>query len=802
MASNYDDVLAQLTGFGLLVPKGMEIGRFVRCAVGGDREKRGWYILHEVTSSSGQPLLIGSYGIWQGAEQNAQKITFEKSELSDEQKAAYKKRLAEDKRRAAADQQRRSESAAHRAESLWRKLPADGHADYLDRKSVGAFGIRYTGKNAIAIPMLDAAGRIHGLQFILDRVNHKDKIAKNNGRDKQFWPPGLAKKGHFYLIGGTPSNILLIAEGYATAASLHMATNLPVAIAFDANNIAPVVEALKKHYRSLHILICADDDRFARCPACKEPVYLPEHPETCNICGAAHKRTNAGIKAAELTALQTSCRWIAPKFADEAACLDHYRRNQGKLTDFNDLHLTDGLHTVRIQIEAELERAGWRQSPQARGANNQGGGENSLKPIDTTEELLERFSLVYGMNGTVFDHQEHILLKLGDMRDACQSRETHRRWQESPARRIDRVDNVGFDPAGTDKDITCNLWSGWPTVAKAGKCTGLLDLLGYMCNGESGSDNIYQWVLKWLAYPIQHPGAKMRTTIVIHGPQGTGKNLFFESIMSIYGKYGGVIDQDAVEDRFNDWASRKLFMIADEVVARSDIYHIKNKLKNLITGVNIRINPKNIGAYSEKNHMNLVFLSNEIMPVVLEEDDRRHVVIWTPEKLSMDFYKEVAAEIDRGGIAALHDYLLNVDLTGFDEYSHPPPTQAKKDLINLGKDNMLRFYDDWMHGEIDGFKPMPVLTEDIYELYKAWCGRQGVKPAPLNKAVNLLAKRSGMRKERKRYMVMMVQSNPKYFLFPPAGDELTPGSSEVVWLGQCVDSFRTALADFRGSRYG
>jgi putative DNA primase/helicase len=73
-------------------------------------------------------------------------------------------------------------------------------------------------------------------------------------------------------------------------------------------------------------------------------------------------------------------------------------------------------------------------------------------------------------------------------------------------------------------------------------------------------------------------------------------------------------------------------MIADEVVARSDVYHIKNKLKGLITGDRIRINPKNFAAYWERNHLNLVFLSNEAMPVVLEEDDRRHCVIWTPPR--------------------------------------------------------------------------------------------------------------------------------------------------------------------------
>lgn len=801
--TNYDDVLLQLRAFGLLVKDRLEIGRFKRCFVIGDREKRGWYILHEVTGRNNQPILVGSYGIWQGNEQNAQKITYEKSELTKDQIAAIKKRMAEDRRRADAEQRRRAESAARRAESLWRKLPisTEGEIDYLVRKAVNPFGVRFTDKHAIAIPLLDVTGRIHGLQFILDRTHHKDQIKKNSGRDKIFWPPGLAKKGHFFL-SSTPSNILLVAEGYATFASLIMATGLPVALAFDANNIGPVVEAIKKQYRRINILICADDDRFARCFVCKEPVYLPDHPENCPSCKEPHKRKNAGVEAAKLVTLQTDCHWITPKFTDEKACLEHYVKNRGKQTDFNDLHLQDGLHTVRMQVEAALDRVGWVRAGPLRGPSNQGeGGKEGLTPLNNVDEMLERFSLIYGMNGTVFDHHEHLLLKLTDMRDACQSRDIHRRWQESPARRIERVEAVGFDPSEQDNEIHCNLWSGWPTQPKAGKCTLLLDLLGYMCNGESGGEDLYQWVMKWLAYPIQHPGAKMRTCLVIHGPQGTGKNLFFESIMSIYGKYGGVVDQMAVVSQFNEWASHKLFMIADEVVARSDIYHIKNTLKNLITGVSIRINPKNIGAYVEKNHMNLVFLSNETMPVVLEEDDRRHVVVWTPETLSAQFYKDVAEEIQAGGIAALHDALLNLDLSGFNEHSKPPSTQAKHDLINLGKDNVLRFYDDWIHGEIDGVKPMPVLTEDIYELYRLWCGRQNVRPVPYNRAVNQMAKRPGVVKDRRRYLQNGALSNQKYFLFPPGGEEMSPGDTESIWLGDCVSAFRFAMNDYRSRRY-
>ncbi|ADE14136.1 conserved hypothetical protein [Nitrosococcus halophilus Nc 4] len=212
----------------------------------------------------------------------------------------------------------------------------------------------------------------------------------------------------------------------------------------------------------------------------------------------------------------------------------------------------------------------------------------------------------------------------------------------------------------------------WPTQPKAGNCQSLLKLLDHLCSRENhSSDELLDWVLKWLAYPIQNPGAKMRTALVIHGPQGTGKNLFFECIMQIYGRYGRIIDQSAVEDKFNDWASKKLFIIVDEVVNRSDSY-IENKLKEIVTNEWILINSKGVDAYEERNHVNMVFFSNERMPVVLEEDDRRHCIIWTPEKLPKAVYDDVAAEIRDGGVEALHHYLLNLDLTGFGEYTEPP----------------------------------------------------------------------------------------------------------------------------------
>jgi len=795
--TNYGDVLNQLVSYGLKVDH-LELGRLVRCSVDGDRQKRGWYALHELPRTGKESVIVGTYGIWAGDDNGLMKVELDKDDqLTKEQTAAIRKRVADDKKLAESERKRRAAAAASRASKAWHNGSLDGHIDYFDKKNIQSHGLRYTKRGAAMVPMLDVLGQVCGLQFILDSQKHKDDI-KKHGRNKHYWPPGLSKNGHFHLIGGVPVDVILITEGYATGATLYEATGLPVVVAFDANNLLPVGEAITKHYRNIKIIFCADDDAFSKCKICGKSVNVNDSA-ICPHCSELHKKKNTGVETASLAAMQLGGYHVKPRFSDEAARFEHYSKNKGKLTDFNDLHLMDGLHTVRTQIEAAIESFGFRRNVAKNAGNDKrGGGENeTLAPISCPEELLDRFYLVYGKGGMVFDQQEHMLMTLSDMRDACQSRETHRRWHESPSRTIVRPENVGFDPAGEDKKIICNLWSGWPTHPAKGSCERSLELLEYMCSSNDVGRDMYSWILKWLAYPIQNPGAKMKSTVVIHGPQGTGKNLFFEIVMAIYGRYGRTIDQSAIEDKFNDWASGKLFLIADEVVARSDLYHVKNKLKAFITGDWIRINPKNMAAYEERNHVNLVFLSNERMPVVLEEDDRRHAVIWTPAKLSEDYYKEVADEINNGGIEALHELFLNLPMDGFNPHSKPPMTQAKKDLIELGKDNILRFYQEWNLGELDGVVVTPVLSGDLYELYKCWTNKQGVRAAPMNKAIDAISKRPGVKKSRKRYISGSRQNNPKTFLYPPNSIEMNPGNSEGGWLGQCVNDFRESINDYK-----
>lgn len=744
--ANYDDVLRQLREAGLLLDA-LEVGARQRCRVDGDKERRGWYHLHELRMDSGDVLLVGSFGVWRGNDPGSTKVELAKgTPLNAEQRAALRARITEDRKAEQARRRAEGARAARRASAMWSKLQPEGDSDYLARKCIQSHGLRFSEAGTLVVPMLDGGGQIHGLQLIYPSTHPR---RKKLGRDKDFWPPGLVKQGHWFQIGSpTFGAACLVAEGYATAATLHEATGLPVAVAFDAGNLVHVATALRARWKGLRLLICADDDYLGKCHGCGELTLTSD--SLCSHCGKPHGAGNAGISGASSAALAVDGAWCAPAFSVERPT------DKKGPTDFNDLHVLEGLQVVRAQVEARLTALGWTGRPKAaptHPSSGEGdGADGELRSINTLEELFGRYSLVYEASDVVFDAQEHVLVPLASMRNLCTSRQLHRNWMESVDKRVVRLREVGFDPTQADETVRCNLFGGWPTTPKAGTCDKLLELGEYLCSHDARGAEMWRWLQRWLAYPLQHPGAKLKTAVIMHGPQGTGKNLFFGAVLRIYSEYGAIVDQNALEDKHNDFFSRKLFLMFDEVVSREEVYHLKNKLKVMIDGEWIRINPKNVQSYRERNHCQIVLLSNEYQPSALERDDRRHAVVWTPPKLDGAFYNAVLREIESGGVAALHHHLLGLDLGDFSPGTLPPMTSAKSDLIELGLDSSERFYNEWIGDSSGSFLPLRLQScrsDDLYTAYRHWCTLQGVgKPAQQSTFSGAIAKRPGVEKKR------------------------------------------------------
>ena len=223
---------------------------------------------------------------------------------------------AERERRELKVREQAQREAMTEAARLWGEASEQGDSPYLTRKGVQGYGIRYAAGGWLLVPMRDAAGELWNVQRIAPA-----KPAE--GPDKLFLKGGR-KAGLWHWCGDTANaSALLVAEGYATAATIHHATGRPVAVAFDCGNLAHVAKALRKAHPAALIVLCADDDR-----------------ET-----SAKTGRNPGREHAEAAAKAVRGAAVWPEGMAEGG------------SDFNDLATHAGLDAVRERIEGAITEA-------------------------------------------------------------------------------------------------------------------------------------------------------------------------------------------------------------------------------------------------------------------------------------------------------------------------------------------------------------------------------------------------------------------------------------------------------------
>lgn len=299
-------------------------GTLVRFHVEGDRRgtRNGWAVLF------GDHVPAGEFGSWRTGSRHAWCAKPETTLNAAEQRAIRQRQEAARAERER-QQREREEAAAKAANVLWnRALPADAHHPYLVRKGIHAHGLRVAAwpvrnsnglvfryiDNALLVPVMNASGRIVSLQAIFPRTDPA------LGRDKDFLCGGR-KQGCFHVIGKPlPGEPIAIAEGYATAASIHQATGGCVVVAWDAGNLAAVARAWRSAVPDGSFVICADNDQWTRQPL-----------------------DNPGVTHATRTAAEIDARVVWPEFTT-------LHGDDDRPTDFNDLHLREGLEAVRTQL--------------------------------------------------------------------------------------------------------------------------------------------------------------------------------------------------------------------------------------------------------------------------------------------------------------------------------------------------------------------------------------------------------------------------------------------------------------------
>lgn len=364
-------------------------------------------------------------------------------------------------------------------------------------------------------------------------------------------------------------------------------------------------------------------------------------------------------------------------------------------------------------------------------------------------------------------------------------------WVNSPDRRVIPANNLVFDPRmRLDPARYINTFEGLPLapVDDLERCRAIRYLIKFLCNGDEAA---MHWLTCWLAYPLQNVGAKMDTAVLLHSTmEGSGKSLLLSDIMRpIYGEYGATVGQAQLESSWSQWQANKLYGVFEEVVSRDNRYNQVGKIKHLVTGKTVRIESKFVNGWEETNYMNAVFLSNEMMPWPISENDRRMFVMWPRETLTEQVQKRVKWELANQGIEAFCHYLLNYNTGDFDERTRPPNTEARQWLVEVSRAAWETFLSQWRNGVL-GVPFDVALTSDIHDLFREWCSANGEHAMSATKLSLFLSKHVEKPKGQIHWMDDMGARRFSMFFLPGPPADLSLGDSHQV--GKLVARFRNA----------
>jgi putative DNA primase/helicase len=262
----------------------------------GHGDKPGWYLVF------GDGIPAGRFGCWRAGMEVTWRADVGRK-LTQTEEMSHAKRLAEAKALRDAALERQHQVASETVEKIWTTAnPANAEHPYLAKKGIQTHGARITGDGRLVLPLYDEDGTLATLQYI-DHEGGK------------LYHPGGQTGGKFWMVGSLDEpGTLFVAEGFATAATIHETTDRPVVVAYSASNLVPVTGTLREMYGATQdIVIVADHDqsgvgqRYAEQASAKYGARMVMPP----ILGDANDYAQAGHDLAGLL-MPPADDWLIP----------------------------------------------------------------------------------------------------------------------------------------------------------------------------------------------------------------------------------------------------------------------------------------------------------------------------------------------------------------------------------------------------------------------------------------------------------------------------------------------------------
>lgn len=207
-------------------------------------DRSGWYVGY----ADGIPCI--TFGCWREDITQTVKADMGSKKWTPAEEMAHIARVAAAKKQRDAEIERDRSVAASTVETIWAGgVQASPEHPYLKRKGIEAHGARVTGDGRLMVPLFSPDGELSSLQYI-DEAGGK------------LYHAGGQTGGMYWMLGTLDQpGVLYIAEGFATAATIHQATNRPCIVAYSAGNLVPVTGSLREQMPNQEMVIVADNDQ-------------------------------------------------------------------------------------------------------------------------------------------------------------------------------------------------------------------------------------------------------------------------------------------------------------------------------------------------------------------------------------------------------------------------------------------------------------------------------------------------------------------------------------------------------------
>lgn len=288
-----------------------------------------------------------------------------------------------------------------------------------------------------------------------------------------------------------------------------------------------------------------------------------------------------------------------------------------------------------------------------------------------------------------------------------------------------RYDGLIFDPATTKDSRYYNLWRGFSCESKPGSCELYLNhLRDNICDGD---DDLYQWLLAWMASVVQKPATSCGTAVVLRGGQGTGKSLACKLFGQLFGShFAQIANRNQLVGNFTGMLVDKIVVVAEEATFAGD-RQVEGRLKSLVTEEMLIYEEKYMKAFAVRNCVHLMMCSNHEWVVPAGGDERRFALldVGTKQQQNRPYFAAIISEYENGGKEALLHFLLHHKIPDGVDPGKIPSTEGLLEQKILSQPASIRFM---LYHLANAQTDVPYSRHEIYEEFQKYTRNNFMTP--------------------------------------------------------------------------